>query len=68
MDFIPYVIDATAGLGVQLEVADLNDDQQPDVIVANKQGTFVFLNEPKKVSEEVWQKAQPKLFTPSAPK
>src|SRR6185503_4945935 len=27
VDFIPYSIDASAGIGVQLEVADLNSDQ-----------------------------------------
>jgi hypothetical protein len=62
VDFVPYEIDATAGLGVQLEVLDLNGDKHPDVIAANKQGTFVFLNEAKKVSEEDWRKAQPKVF------
>jgi hypothetical protein len=62
VDFVPYAIHPKAGLGVQLEVADLNGDQRPDVISANKHGAFVFLNEATKVSEEVWQKAQPRLF------
>jgi hypothetical protein len=62
VDFIPHLIDPTAGLGVQLEVVDLNGDEWPDVIAANKQGTFVFLHEVKKVSPKEWEKAQPKLF------
>jgi len=32
----------------------------PDVVVGNKKGTFVFLHETKKVSQEEWEKAQPK--------
>lgn len=63
VNFVPYLIDPTVGLGVQLEVADLNGDGRPDVIAANKQGTFVFLQEAKKVSAEEWAKAQPKPAT-----
>ncbi len=51
VDFVRQLIDPTAGLGVQLEVADLNGDQRPDVIAANKQGTFVFLHQMKKVGQ-----------------
>ena len=39
VDFIPSPIDPTAGLGVQLEVVDLEGDQRPDVVAASKQGS-----------------------------
>jgi hypothetical protein len=67
VDFIPYPIDPTAGLGVQLEVVDLNGDQRPEVIAANKQGTFVFRHQAKSVGTEEWEKAQPKRVPAASP-
>lgn len=69
VDFIPHRIDGTAGLGVQLVAADLNGDQRLDVIMANKQGTFVFMQQARTVSREEWEQAQPKPkpFKPEVP-
>lgn len=44
--FEPNLIDARSGVGTQLTVADINLDKKPDVIVGNKLGTFLFINEP----------------------
>ncbi len=43
--FIPHLIDDDSGVGTQVTVADLNADRRPDVIVGNKKGVFVHLNE-----------------------
>jgi hypothetical protein len=40
--FTPHVIDDDSGVGTQFEVADVNGDGLPDVIVSNKKGTFLF--------------------------
>jgi hypothetical protein len=40
----PTQLDAASGVGVQLVVMDANGDGRPDIISANKRGTFVFLS------------------------
>lgn len=60
VDFLPYPIDPATGIGVHLTVADINADRLPDVVMANKQGAFVFLHEVKKVEKPEWEKARPK--------
>lgn len=40
----PRLIDDASGIGVQLVVADANGDGRPDVVSANKRGTFLFLS------------------------
>ncbi len=45
--FIPHLIDNDSGVGTQVAAADLNGDKRPDVIVGNKKGVFVFLQEAK---------------------
>lgn len=60
VDFVPYLVDDNSGVGTQVAVGDVNGDKLPDIIVGNKKGTFVFLHEAKKVSQEEWEKAQPK--------
>ncbi len=60
VDFIPYRIDDSSGVGTQFAVGDLNNDGHPDIVVANKRGSFVFLQEVKKASKAEWEAAQPK--------
>lgn len=60
VDFIPYLIDDSSGVGTQVVVGDVNGDKLPDIVAANKKGTFVLLHEKKQVSREEWEKAQPK--------
>jgi hypothetical protein len=45
--FTPMVIDNDSGIGTQFEVADFNGDGLLDVIVSNKKGVFVILQERK---------------------
>lgn len=60
VDFVPTQIDDNSGIGTQVVAGDVNGDKKPDVIVGNKKGTFVFLQETKKVSKAEWEAAQPK--------
>ena len=68
VDFIPYPIDTASGVGTQVAVRDVNKDLLPDVIVGNKRGLFLFLQQRRPVSETEWQAAQPKPFDSSSGK
>lgn len=52
VDFIPHLIDMNSGVGTQVEAMDLNGDGKPDVVIGNKKGTFVFLNQIEKSKKE----------------
>ncbi len=43
--FEPHLIDRRLGVGTQLTVGDVNGDGRNDIVVGNKLGTFVLLNE-----------------------
>jgi hypothetical protein len=43
--YVPWLIDDDSGTGTQLTVGDVNDDQRPDIVIANKKGAFVFVQE-----------------------
>ena len=60
VDYVPYLVDDNSGVGTQVVAADVNGDQQVDIVVGNKKGTFVFLQEVRTVSREAWEAAQPK--------
>ncbi len=61
VDWVPQLVDNDSGVGRQIGIADVNGDGRPDFVIGNKKGTFVFLNEAKKVTKEEWDKAQPKV-------
>jgi len=61
VDFVPYLIDDNSGIGTQVVAGDINGDGLPDVVVGNKRGTFVHLQQLKPVTKEEFEKAQPKL-------
>ena len=42
--YTPHLIDEKSGVGVQIEVTDVNGDGRADVLSASKLGAFVFLN------------------------
>ncbi len=44
--FVPHRIDDASGVGTQVVAGDLDDDSRPDVVLANKKGVFVFLQDP----------------------
>ncbi len=43
VELVPTLIDDDSGVGTQLSVGDLDGDERPDIVVANKKGAFVFL-------------------------
>jgi hypothetical protein len=43
--FVPQRIDDDSGVGTQIAVGDVNDDERPDLVIANKKGAFVFVQE-----------------------
>ena len=43
--FMPYTIDTDSGVGTQFSVTDVNGDKKLDIVVSNKKGTFVHLQE-----------------------
>jgi hypothetical protein len=65
VDFIPYLVDDQSGVGTQVVTSDINKDGLLDIVVGNKRGTFVHLQEKKTVTREEWQRAQPARVSPS---
>lgn len=47
VEFTPSLIDDDSGIGTQVVASDLNGDKRPDVVVGNKKGTFVHLQQGK---------------------
>ncbi|QDU41015.1 FG-GAP repeat protein [Maioricimonas rarisocia] len=68
VDFVPYRIDDNSGVGVEVKATDINGDGLPDVVVGNKRGTFVHLQQRVDVSKEEWERAQPRRLDQGAKK
>jgi hypothetical protein len=43
--FTPHLVDEQSGVGTQVIAGDVNDDGLVDIVLANKKGAFVFLQE-----------------------
>lgn len=41
VDFVPHLVDANSGVGVDVQVGDVNGDTFPDIVVGNKAGVFI---------------------------
>lgn len=66
VEFIPHLVDAESGVGTDVQVGDVNGDKLPDIVVGNKAGVYVLLQERREVSASVAQQMQPKkLYGPS---
>lgn len=46
----PHLIDNDSGVGTQVTVGDLNGDGKGDVVVGNKRGQFVLIQEPERTA------------------
>ena len=49
--FVPHLVDDDSGVGTQVTVAEVDGKPGPDIVVANKSGVFVFLQQPGPVAE-----------------
>lgn len=66
VEFIPHLVDAESGVGTDVQVGDVNGDKLPDIVVGNKAGVYVLLQERREVSASVAKQMQPKkLYGPS---
>ena len=45
VEVVPHKIDDDSGVGTQFEVTDFNADGKPDIVISNKKGVYVFLQE-----------------------
>jgi hypothetical protein len=60
VDFVPYMIDDNSGVGTQVTVGHLSGGPLPDVLVGNKKGGFVFINQIDKLGKDALEKNAPK--------
>ena len=42
--YIEHIIDDDSGAGLNITIVDINQDKKPDIVVANKNGVFLFEN------------------------
>lgn len=62
VDFIPHLVDAESGVGVDVQVGDVNGDLLPDIVVGNKAGVFILTQERQKSVTDLTPK---KLYGPA---
>lgn len=63
VDWIPYKADGEAGIGRQISIVDINNDQLPDIVVGGMVGAHVLTHQVQSVSEAEFSNAQPKVYT-----
>jgi len=62
VDFVPHLVDAESGVGVDVQVGDVNGDKLPDIVVGNKAGVFILTQERKDTTADVTPK---KMYGPA---
>jgi hypothetical protein len=58
VNWVPHLIDNDSGVGTQVIAGDINGDGLPDIVVGNKKGAFILLQQTKAVTQDEWEKAQ----------
>lgn len=62
VDFVPHLVDAESGVGVDVQVGDVNGDTLPDIVVANKAGVYILTQQRKDTTADLTPK---KLYGPA---
>ncbi len=62
VDFVPHLVDAESGVGVDVQVGDVNGDKLPDIVVGNKAGVFILRQERKDSTADLTPK---KMYGPA---
>ena len=62
VDFVPHLVDAESGVGVDVQVGDVNGDKLPDIVVGNKAGVFILTQERKETTADLTPK---KMYGPA---
>ncbi|MBK8094196.1 MAG: VCBS repeat-containing protein [Verrucomicrobiaceae bacterium] len=66
VDFVPHLVDAESGVGVDVQVGDVNGDTLPDIVVGNKAGVYVLTQVRKEQNQDSGFKNQEsKLYGPA---
>lgn len=66
VDFVPHLVDAESGVGVDVQVGDVNGDKLPDIVVGNKAGVYILTQERKEISAaEAKQREPKKMYGPA---
>ncbi|MES2598316.1 MAG: PVC-type heme-binding CxxCH protein [Verrucomicrobiota bacterium] len=53
VDFVPHLVDAESGVGVDVQVGDVNGDKLPDIVVGNKAGVYILTQERKETTADL---------------
>ena len=59
----PYLADSESGIGRQVTVRDVNNDNLLDIVVGGMKGASVLLHQRDAVDDATYNAAQPKLYT-----
>lgn len=60
VDYVPYKVDDNSGVGTQVTVGNIAGGKHPDIVVGNKKGGFVFINQFDKLGKDYLEKYAPK--------
>ena len=66
VDFVPYLVHDNSGVGTEVSVVDVNGDHTPDIVVGNKKGTYVHLQQRKTVSALEYDRLRPRTESEAA--
>ena len=61
--WIPYQADGESGIGRQISIVDVNQDNHPDIVVGGMLGAHVLTHQVQSVSEVEFLAAQPKVYS-----
>ena len=66
VDYVPYKVDDNSGVGTQVTVGKIAGGKLPDIVVGNKKGGFVFINQLDRLGKDYLEKNAPKRMEADA--